>query len=66
MLKEYYKREYNLVSRVWKHIALSLIGFELVVAAVLWFTYDFQGDLNEAYFRFDDKLLMIGVFSVND
>ena len=63
MLKEYYKREYNLVSRVWKYIALGLIGFELIVAAVLWCNYDFNGDLEEWYFDFGDKLLMIGVFN---
>lgn len=62
MIKEYYKREYNLVNRAWKYIALSLMGFELVIAVVLWSTYDFQGDLNEAYFDFGNKLLMIGVF----
>lgn len=62
MIKEYYKREYNLVSRVWKYIALSLIGLEAVVAAVLWSTYDFSGDLEEWYFDFGDNLLMIGVF----
>ena len=61
-LKEYYKREYNLVSRVWKYIALGLIGFELVVASVLLSTYDFSGDLEEWYFDFGNKLLMIGMF----
>lgn len=61
-LKEYYKREYNLVNRAWKYIALGLIGFELVVAAVLLSTYDFSGDLEEWYFDFGNKMLMIGVF----
>lgn len=61
-LKEYFKREYKLVSGAWKHIALGLIGFELIIAAVLWCTYDFRGDLEEWYFDFGNKLLMIGVF----
>ena len=39
------------------------MGFELVVTAVLWATYDFSGDLEEWYFDFGDKLLMIGVFT---
>ena len=63
MLKEYYKREYNLVNRAWKYIAFSLIGFELFIAAVLLCTYDFSGDLKEWYFDFGNKLLMIGVFN---
>lgn len=63
MLKEYYKREYNLVNRAWKYIALGLIGFELVITAVLLATYDFSGDLEEWYFDFGNKLLMIGVFA---
>ncbi len=63
MLKEYYKREYNLVNRAWKYIALGLMGFELFVATVLWSTYDFSGDLEEWYFDFGNKLLMIGVFA---
>ena len=62
MLKEYYKNEYKLVSRAWKYIALGLIGLELVMAAVLLCTYDFSGDLEEWYFDFGDRLLMIGIF----
>lgn len=63
MIKQYYKSEYNLVSRVWKYIALGLIGLELVIAAVLLMTYDFSGDLKEWYFDFGNKLLMVGVFT---
>ena len=62
-LKEYYKIKYNLVSRAWKYIAISLMAFELIVVGTLWCTYDFQGDLDEFYFDFGNKLLMIGVFA---
>lgn len=61
MLKEYYKREYNLVSRVWKYIALGLMGLELIVAAVLWSTYYGRGDLNELYFDLGNWLFFMGV-----
>ncbi|MBO5843793.1 MAG: hypothetical protein J6Q96_02865 [Bacteroidales bacterium] len=50
------------MSRAWKYIALGLIGLELVMAAVLLCTYDFSGDLEEWYFDFGDRLLMIGIF----
>ena len=61
-LKDYFREEYNLVSRWWKYLALTVLTFEILIAAVLWFTYDFSGDLKEWYFDFGNKLLMIGVF----
>ena len=62
-LKECYKQKYNLVNIAWKYIALSLISFELIAAAVLLMTFEFQGDLDECYSDFGNKLLMIGVFA---
>ena len=61
MLKEYYKSEYKLVSRIWKYITLGFISFELIIAAVLWCTYYDKGDLGELYFDFGNWLFFIGL-----
>ena len=61
-LKEYAKMVYGLVSKWWKYAFLGLIALLGSELLVLFLTYDFSGDLDEWYFNFGDRLLMIGVF----
>lgn len=63
-LKEYAKLEYGLVSKWWKYAFLAFIVLLVSELLVLFLTYDFSGDLDEWYFNFGDRLLMIGVFEL--
>lgn len=61
-LQDYFKREYGYVSKWWKYALLALLALLASEVLVLVLTYDFSGDLDEWYFDFGDRLLMIGVF----
>lgn len=50
--------------RIIDYIALALIIFHIYLFLALRITYEGKGSLDELYFGFDDKVLMIGVFDV--
>lgn len=59
-LREYFEKEYHLVSRWWKYALLAILVIDVVVVTSAVGCYDGVGELGEHYFRVNKIYMYVG------
>lgn len=59
-LTQYITKDLGYVSKWWKYALIAILVIDAVIVTTLAGCYDGMGDLNEFYFKFNNRVFYVG------